>query len=339
MKRIAMFYGGRSFEREISILSAIQAGTFFPGEYELLPIYMADGKLYLKKDYKVFSSYIDGKNGKEVSFTSGGLKTKLKYYKIDCALVVNHGGEGEDGTLSALLEYYDIPYTSASHSASCVCMDKRLTKIVLSSYGFCVTPEWNKTDYPCILKPTVLGSSIGIQIANNAEEYEKCKEAIREFGDYIVEPLLTDAQELNCAVCMRSGTPVASVIERPIRKSDILDFDDKYRSGEREIPAEIDEDLKVLIQKTSIRIYKKLSLFGVVRIDYLYRNGELFVNEINTVPGSLSYYLFSESGTNFETLLRTLIEEGIARGNKKRPQYDTGVIRDYALGFKGTKTK
>lgn len=339
MKRIAMFYGGRSFEREISVLTAIQTGTFFPSEYELLPIYMQDGKLYLKKDYKIFSSYVDGKKGKELCFTSGGLKSKCKEYKIDCALVVNHGGEGEDGTLSALLEYYDIPYTTASHSASCVCMDKRLTKIVLSNYGFCVTPEWNRIDYPCILKPTVLGSSIGIQIANNSEEYAKSKETIREFGDYIVEPLLTDVQELNCAVCRRNGKVIASEIERPIGKNTILDFDDKYRSGEREIPAEIDDELKQRIQKTSMEIYKKLSLFGVVRIDYLYRNGELFVNEINTVPGSLAYYLFSASGMNFENLLRTLIEEGIARGNKKRPQYDTGVIRDYASGFKGTKTK
>ena len=339
MKTIAMFYGGRSFEHEISVLTAIQAGTFFPKEYELLPIYMKDGKTYLKKNFRSFSSYIDGTKDKEVFLTTGGLRTKRKRIKIDCALVCNHGGEGEDGTLSALLEYYDVPFTAADSTASRICMDKLLTKTVLKSYGFTVTPEWNGVDYPCILKPRVLGSSIGIKVAKNEIEYEEAEKFVGNFGSFIVEPLLSDAIELNCAVVRKDGKACPSVIEKPLYSGNVLDFDDKYRKGDREIPAEIDEELSEEIKKTSVEIYEKLSLFGVVRIDYLYSKGSLFVNEINTVPGSLSYYLFSSGEINFESLLKTLIEEGIKRGTKKRPQFDTGIIRDYANGFKGSKTK
>lgn len=339
MKTVALFYGGRSFEHEISVLTAMQAGTFFPKDYRLLPIYMLNGKLYYKPDYRSFSSYIKPIKAKEVTLTNGGLQIKRKYIKVDCALVCTHGGEGEDGTLSALLEYYDVPYTATNPRSSGICMDKSLTKTVLRDKGFNVVEDWNNIDYPCIIKPCVLGSSIGISVVNNSEDLLTAQETASYFGEYIIEPFLVGSIEYNCAIFTYKGEYITSVIEKPLHKGEFLNFDDKYKNGDREIPASMSDDLQKEITETTIEIYKKLSLFGVVRVDYLYYKEKLYVNEINTIPGSLAYYLFSDLSINFEKLLTMLIEEGISRGTVNRPQYGTNILKEYAQGFKGNKSK
>lgn len=338
MKKVGLFYGGRSYEHEISVLTAVQAGTFFPKEYELIPIYMKDGKFFIKENFRKFSSYLEKSRDKEVTLQDGGIRYKRKFSKLECALVSCHGGEGEDGTLSALLEFYNIPYTSANHFASGICMDKSLTKSLLREKGFPVVDEWNG-EFPAIVKPCVLGSSIGISISNNDEELSKAEECAKIFGDYIIEPFLKDSIELNCAAVRSNGNVIVSQIERPLYKSTFLDFDNKYKSGDREIPAQIDSILAKEISNTTKAIYEELSLFGVVRIDYLYHNGKLYVNEINTIPGSFAYYLFSDMGINFKKLLRILIEEGINRGTLKRQVFDTEILKQYSNGFKGSKGK
>lgn len=339
MFTVALFYGGRSYEHEISILTAIQIGTFFPDNYKIVPIYMRDGVMYLKKNFRSFSSYLNNTKDKKAIFTEHGLRIGRRFVSIDCALVATHGGEGEDGTLSALLEYYSIPYTSCDMASSHICMDKSLTKEKLKTLGFNVVKEWNGVDFPCILKPTVLGSSIGISIADNEESLIKAKKNAECFGRYIIEPFLNDAIELNCAVVLKNGEVVSSEVEKPLHKGKYLDFDDKYRKGEREIPAKISDELREKIRKLSVDVYQKLDLFGVVRIDYLLSRNELFINEINTIPGSLSYYLFSAIGLDFSKLINVLIQEGIKRGTKPQIRYSTEIIREYANGFKGSKTK
>lgn len=339
MLTVALFYGGRSYEHEISILTAIQIGTFFSDKYKILPVYMKNGSLYVKKNFRSFSSYINKTKDKKAIFSEGGLKIGQHFVSVDCALIATHGGEGEDGTLSALLEYYSIPYTACDMASSHICMDKVLTKERLKNLGFNVVNDWNGVDFPCILKPTVLGSSIGISIADDEKSLIKAKQNAECFGKYIIEPFLNDAIELNCAVVLKDGEIVSSEVEKPLHKGKYLDFDDKYRKGEREIPAKISDELRERIRKISIEVYQKLDLFGVVRIDYLLSGDELFINEINTIPGSLSYYLFSAIGLDFSKLINVLIEEGIKRGTKSRPIYSTEIIRDYANGFKGSKTK
>lgn len=338
MKKVGLFYGGRSYEHEISVLTAVQAGTFFPKEYEVIPIYMKDGKFYVKEDYRKFSSYVHKTKDKEVVLQEGGIRIKRKFIKLECALVACHGGEGEDGTLSALFEFYNIPYTSANHYASSICMDKALTKSVLRDKGFKVVENWTE-GFPAIVKPCVLGSSIGITVVNSKEELDKAIELAKVFGDYIIEPFLKGSVELNCAAVMANDKVIVSQIEKPLYKGVFLDFDCKYKSGEREIPANIDNELAKKISQTTEEVYRKLSLFGVVRIDYLYHDGELFINEINIIPGSFGYYLFSNLGLNFEKLLRVLIEEGVKRDTLTRPQFETEILKEYAKGFKGSKGK
>ena len=338
MKKVGLFYGGRSYEHEISVLTAVQAGTFFPREYELIPIFMKEGKFFLKDDFRKFSSYLAKTNDKEITLQNGGIRLKKKFIELECAVVACHGGEGEDGTLSALLEFYNIPFTSADHFSSSICMDKALTKAILKEKGFSVTPEWDG-EFPAIVKPCVLGSSIGISICQNKDELFEAEENAKMFGNYIIEPFLQESIELNCAAVRSNGNIIISQIERPFYKGQFLDFDNKYKSGEREIPAQIDVELSKEIAETTEAIYKALSLFGVVRVDYLFHNGKLFVNEINTIPGSFAYYLFSDIGINFEKLLRIMIEEGKSRGTLKRPIFDTEILKEYANGFKGSKGK
>lgn len=338
MKKIGLFYGGRSYEHEISVLTAVQAGTFFPKEYELIPIYMKDGKFFVKNDFRKFSSYLTKSKDKEITLQNGGINLKKKFIELECAVVACHGGEGEDGTLSALLEFFNIPYTSADHFSSSICMDKWLTKAILKEKGFSVVDDW-KGEFPAIVKPCVLGSSIGISICQNKEELIEAEENVKIFGDYIIEPFLKESIELNCAAVRSNGNIIISQIERPFYNGTFLDFDNKYKSGEREIPAQISPELSKEIAETTEAIYQALSLFGVVRIDYLFHNDKLYVNEINTIPGSFAYYLFSDVGINFEKLLRIMIEEGKARGALKRPVFDTEILKEYANGFKGTKGK
>lgn len=332
---IAVFYGGRSYEHEISIITTVIMSTYFPRDYTLIPVYMDKGELYIKKDYNRFSAYVERKGDKKGKLLKGGIKVGVKIYKIDCALITAHGGEGESGVLSSLMEYYSIPYTCCDSISSALCMDKLLTKYALSYHGFNTLPE-RVDQFPCIIKPRLLGSSIGIKIAHNEEELKIALRESQVYGDSIVEPLLLEPIELNCAVVKINGEVKVSSIESPKAKGQFLSFDEKYvvegEKGKAIIPEEVVEEVK----KTTCEIYKKLGLFGVVRIDYLYKN-VLYVNEINAIPGSLAYYLFED--ISFENLIRGLIKEGIKRGIPEEPDYSIGVIRKYAEGKTGSKLK
>ena len=161
--KIGLFYGGRSFEREISVVTALQAMDFIPKEYELIPVYMNEGKTLIVKEPKFFRSYENPK-GKPASYIKGGIKAGAKKINLDCALIATHGGEGENGVLQSLLEYYEIPFTSSDHFSSAMTMDKALSKRILSSAGLNVAKETERS-FPCIVKPRRLGSSIGIRVA------------------------------------------------------------------------------------------------------------------------------------------------------------------------------
>lgn len=333
---IAVFYGGRSYEHEISIITTVIMSTFFPREYTLIPVYMDNGELFIKKDFDRFSSYVKRKGDRKCTLVNGGIAVKGKMYKIACALITAHGGEGENGVLSSLMEYYSIPYTCCDPRASAICMDKLYTKYALRYHGFNVLPEDNST-FPCIIKPRMLGSSIGIKIAHNREELREFSNECGIFGNYITEPLLEDPIELNCSAVRLNGEVVVSSIESPKSKGEYLSFEEKYiEEGEKE-RIDLSDEILSEIKNTTLSIYKKLELFGVVRIDYLYKDKTLYVNEINAIPGSLAYYLFDSM--TFVELIRGLIKEGIKRGVPESPEYSIGVIKSYAQGKSGNKLK
>jgi len=338
--KIGLFYGGRSYEREISVITAIQLQEHTPEDYELIPIYIDKDGLTVLKDFKDYKAYQNVK-GKKTEFINGGVKVGSKKIKLDCALVVTHGGNGEDGRLSATLDFYKIPYTCCDHYSAAVCMDKLITKSMLNTFGFKTAKSLEEPTFPCIIKPRRLGSSIGVKVARDQKEYKDGIEFASYFDAPLVEEYLENVVELNCAAVKSKDEIIVSAVEKPNTLGDILNFDDKYvNNNGRVLPADIGEELTEKIRQTTSLIYQKLGLFGVVRIDYmLNKDNELLVNEINAIPGSMAFYLFEPLGISYRKLITILVEEGIKRNIEKIPIFNSDVLNKYAEGYFGVKGK
>ena len=273
---------------------------------------------------------------------------------IDVAFPLMHGSHGEDGTLQGLLEMADLPYVGSGVLASASAMDKIVTKIVLRSAGVPVIDDlyvsrarWESAPdavvaeaeshfgYPMYVKPVTLGSSIGV---SRGEDESALRFALDVAATYdnrlMIEPAQQDIIEVNCSVLGDSTDARASVCEQPI-SSGTLSYEDKYLSGDKDgggtkdrgmqsakrlIPAPLESDLADAIQSTAISAFKALNASGVVRIDFFVRPSEkkFYVNEINPIPGSLSFYLWEPAGVNFPELLTTLVEIAMRRHREKR---------------------
>jgi D-alanine-D-alanine ligase len=264
-----------------------------------------------------------------------------------------HGERGEDGSLSALLSLSKIANASPEMLASSVCMSKSFTKTVLKGINAPCLPSIIVKDnvcsvsiedfgYPVIVKPNTGGSSIGISKAKNGEELEYAIINALSFSrTAIIEPALTDFTEINCACFSdKDGNLVVSECEKPIGRDEVLTFKDKYEDGKRQFPADIDKPISQRIKKMTARIYKELELKGVVRIDYFIKDEKVYVNEINTVPGSLAYYLFSDTLKGFTEILSEIIELSVQNNLKylsRKFDYKSSVLK--IEGVKGGKLK
>ena len=343
MKNIAVFFGGKSVEHDISIITALQVMQNLKN-YKIFPIYMtANGKFLYGEKLKFAKSYLSFNEKKclNVTFELGKEeiilyknKTIKKRIKIDCALLCNHGHGGEDGTLQGLLELSQIPYTSSSVVSSSIVMDKVLTKVILKSSSI-NTPayvQFNKCEYkenkisiinkisksikfPCIIKPARLGSSVGINICENQKDIESMIENAFIYDDKVlVEKYINKAREFCVAVFKSSSNYMTSkAIE--ISKGKFYTFDQKYIENKDYQEKEISKKLEVSLKKLAEKSYKCLDCFGIVRVDFLYDEKEdiLYVNELNNIPGSLSCNLFDSP---FNDILTTIIEEGVDRFNQ-----------------------
>ncbi len=246
---------------------------------------------------------------------------------LDCVIPVLHGMHGEDGCIQGLLELCNLPYASTGVVGSAVGIDKIIMKHVFRDGGIPVLPdtsvlrseffkdeeaEMNRIEavlpYPVFVKPACLGSSIGVSRANNREEL---REALLLACNYdrriLVEKGLDKPVEVNCSVLGFDDEVTPSVVEMPVTEHDMLDFRDKYLRGSggskgmaslsRVIPAPIGEKMTKEIQYLSGKVFRLLDCKGVVRIDWMIdrESDQLFITEINTIPGSLSFYLWKES--------------------------------------------
>ena len=266
--------------------------------------------------------------------------------KLDVILPALHGTNCEDGTFQGVMEFSGIPYTGCNTLASANGMDKITMKMILKECGIPVIDyswfsdkEWNdkqeatiaaveeKLGYPVIVKPANSGSSVGIRAAHNREEFiEAVDYAISFTTRVIIEKYVQKLKEVNCAVLGNYYECEPSVCEVPVRSGEILSYQDKYMNGGgkqsqgmqstvREIPANLPEATTNFIQKAACDTFRALSCDGVARIDFIIDEAtdEIFVNEINTIPGSLSFYLWEYSGYNFGTLVDKLIEIALRR--------------------------
>lgn len=287
--------------------------------------------------------------------------------KLDVVVPALHGTNCEDGTFQGVMEFAGIPYAGCNTLASANGMDKITMKMILKECGIPVIDycwfsdkEWfdrqekvvenieGKLGYPVIVKPANLGSSVGIKAAHNKEELlDAIENAIQFTNRIIIEKYVQKLKEVNCAVLGNYYDCQASVCEVPVRSGEILSYQDKYMNGGskksqgmqstvREIPANLPEATTTFIQNAACETFRALSCDGVSRIDFIIDEAtdEIFVNEINTIPGSLSFYLWEYSRINFSALVDKLIEIAIRRqqdANKKVVNYGDNIFSGKAV--------
>lgn len=385
---IGVFFGGRSTEHEISVISASQAmSAINKDKYDVTPIYISKkGKWYTGdalfeiKNYKdipallakVEEVYMAPHYGdynlyksKKSMFGSNVLTT------LDVVIPVLHGSNGEDGIFEGVLETIGIPFAGCNTLSSANGMDKITMKMILQScdipvvdYVWFTDKQWfserdsliekieKKLGYPVIIKPANLGSSVGIGQAKNREELiEKVDGAEIYSTRIIVEDMVEELQEINCSVLGDTDEHQSSVCEEPIKSGDFLTYEDKYMGGtksakgmqasQKRIPAELPDDVTKKIQFLAGETFRVLSCHGVSRVDVMIdrKTGNIYVNEINTIPGSLSFYLWEATGIPFDKLMERLVELALKRKREmdmKTVSYDHNIF-NLQGGIKGSK--
>jgi len=351
MNNVLIFFGGKSPEHEVSIITGLQIFEHIDREkYNPVPIYISE--------HGQFFQLNPIKNRKDFSLTS---KTRVffvydekeripyifsnesKRIIIYCAINALHGGNGESGQMAGFFDSYNIPYTSSNTESSVVCMNKILAKekvgkklipiiegLSFSSFEIRKNVKeishniQQKIGLPVIVKPVHLGSSIGIKIAKTPIELELALlESSHLDNEIMAEKFLENITEFNCSVRTLSGEILVSEIEKPLPKEAILSFSEKYEKGgkkiiggmaslSRELPTNIPKDLYKKIQDYSVQIFKICGCKGVVRIDFIQsEQGEIFFNEINPIPGSMAFYLWEVMGMPFKQQISELIEESV----------------------------
>ena len=391
--KLGVFFGGKSVEHEVSIITALQAIENMDKEkYDIVPIYIAkDNKMYcgdLMDDIKQYT-HIDNLLNVSTQVTLAQrdnkvvlLRTNKKFYEnelydyIDVAFPIVHGTNVEDGTLQGYLKMFNLPYVGPDVTASAVGMDKYVSKILFKENGIPVldckcyykneeTEDIVKSveqdlEYPVIVKPINLGSSVGIAVAKNKEELE---EAIEDSFTYsrkiLIEKAIKNLKEVNCSVLGDYEECRASECEELDKTSDILSYEDKYISGGKKtggakqsmnagvlkLPADISDELKEEIQNLAKKTFKVLGCNGVIRIDFLIDQdiNKVYVNEVNTIPGCISFHLWRAAGIEYPELLDKMIELALKRNREESNMvfsFETNVLEGYANGgLKGGKGK
>ncbi len=391
---IAVFFGCRSVEHEVSIISAVQAMLSINREkYDVTPVYVTkDGamftgeKLFEIENYRDIDALLEEchrvtfirDNGEVIMhFLDQKRFKKIPDVKIDVAFPVVHGTNCEDGTIAGYLEYLGLPYVGCDILSAAVGMDKAVFKDVLKAASLpvldCVrfrAREYalerqeitqkiiKEVGFPLIIKPINLGSSVGISKVKTEDELEEAIRLAMSFSDSILaERAIENLREINCSVLGDSDECEASVCEEPFMNDEILSYEDKYLGGGkskqqgpskgmaslgRKIPADISTEKSDEIRELSCKIFKAIGASGVVRIDYLLDSvtGEVYANEINTIPGSLAFYLWEATGLKYTDMIDRLIELAFKRERNRGNltfTIDTNILAGASFGAKGSK--
>ena len=361
-KTVAVFFGGNSNEHEISVITGMLAVNLLrASEFRVLPVYLPrEGGMLSSEEMLSVADFREGayRRFPAVEFGEGVLvdaKKRKRAVHIDCALNCCHGGAGEDGTLSALLRWYKIPSASPDTPISSIFMDKTISKYAVRGLGVpcalsAVVREGESGEkvakelgYPVIVKPAHLGSSIGIKVAHNKGELKKALElAFTLDSCALLEEYFESKRDLNCAVCRVNGEVKLSPVEEVFSSEDILTFSEKYESdGARSsaLPADIPAGTAKRVQNITKQIYEAFGGAGVMRADFLLVEDEVYFNELNTVPGSLSCYLFAPKLSEAKDFLVSLLEEGM-KPKEEKTVVKSGILeRGVFSGGKGSKRR
>lgn len=383
---IAVLFGGRSVEHDVSIVTGQQVIDALPKDrYEVVPIYITrDGKWYTGDPLLKLDNFKDEtiitQNGVVSCVLSpdirhhglilnplAGYFKKSEIKRLDVVFPAIHGSHGEDGTLQGLFELADIPYVGCATLGSALTNDKLITKMVLRQSDvpvlddiFVSRDDWlsdpdkiiqkitSTFDYPVFIKPATLGSSIGVGRADTDMLLRASIDIAANFDRrIIVEPAMTNGIEINCSVMGFGNQFEASVLEQPVTWEDFLSYEDKYlrggegmKSAERIIPAPISDELTQRIKDLTIKAFKAVDGRGIARIDYLVKpeSNEVYLNEINTMPGSIAFYLWREQGLSTTDVVEKLIKLAHdANATKRRNMYDYKTNLVAVASQRGTK--
>ena len=385
---IGVFFGGRSTEHEISVISASQAMAAIDRDvYDVTPVYITkEGRWFTGEALTEVSNYRDPKKllqqCSEVYMRPAYGDSNLYLARrkmfgtdvaahIDVAIPVLHGANGEDGTIQGLFDLIGLPFAGCDVLASANGMDKITMKMILQAcevpvvdYVWFTDKEWfdnrqevvdrieSKIGYPVIVKPSNLGSSVGIGRAADRERLVQCvTDATSYSSRIIVEHMVDNLKEINCSVLGDCGEYQTSVCEEPIKSGEILSYEDKYMGGSKgskgmqasakRIPADLPEATSDRIRFLAGETFRVLSCHGVSRVDVIMDedNGQIYVNEINTIPGSLSFYLWEASGIPFAELMDRLVKLALKRDRQRQRKTTTYDANIFAMGggVKGAK--
>ncbi len=389
--KVAMMFGGKSVEHEVSVISGIQAIlNMDTDKYEVIPVYMSkQNEMYVGEDIGKIEAYKDinsllSKSQRVIMINEDG-KIKLTQYPmkklgknlsidIDVAFPVVHGTNVEDGALQGYLKTIGIPFVGCDVTASAIGMDKFIMKTVLKESNIPVLDAVvytlsdyenmenllndveERLGYPVIVKPVNLGSSVGISVAKNRIELSNSvDDAFRYTTKILVEHAISNLREINCAVLGDENEAIASECEEPLHTDDILSYEDKYVSNakggnakgmasvSRKIPAELSPQKREEVRSLAVESFKALGCNGVSRIDFMIDqdNGQLYFNEINTIPGSLAFYLWEPIGVPYKELLDRMIQLALKRVRTEESltfTFDTNILDSASFGgAKGAK--
>ncbi|MBQ6439002.1 MAG: D-alanine--D-alanine ligase [Mogibacterium sp.] len=391
--KVAMLFGGKTVEHEVSVISGIQAlKAMDTDKYEVIPVYMTkENDMYTGADVGKIESYRDIpallKRSQRVIMVNEGGRVQLVPYPakmfggqkpvaIDIAFPVVHGTNVEDGALQGYLKTVGIPFVGPDVTSSAISMDKFITKAVLKEAGVPVLdakaytmadyeyPEKIAEDiektfgYPVIIKPVNLGSSVGIGVAKSRDELiDAIDDAFRYAARVMAEHAISKLREINCSVLGDENEALASECEEPLTSGEILSYEDKYvNSGgkkggakggtgskgagmanlSRKIPAELSPEKREEIRELAVKSFKALGCCGVSRIDFMIDEDEdrLYFNEINPIPGSLSFYLWEPVGVPYKELLDRMIQLALKRTRIEESltfTFDTNILANAKL--------
>lgn len=394
---VAVLFGCASVEHEVSIISAVQAmQSMDKSKYRIIPVYVSKkGEMFTGDELFKIDTYKDMENLYKichpVALVNTGGKVVLKFLdnrlfhknddiEISVGFPIVHGTNCEDGSVAGYFELLGLPYVGCDVLSAALGMNKAKFKSVLREQGLPVLPcveitsrNWaankkdiidsieEKIDYPAIVKPVNLGSSVGISKVENESELIKAMDLAFSFSDNtLIEKAIVNLREINCSVLGDSNECYASETEEPIMHDKILSYEDKYLSNGskktgskgggmaslgRELPANIPTEKSDEIKKIAVDAFKAFGASGVCRIDFLMDtadNNKVYINEANTIPGSLSFYLWEATGKKYSELLDDLISLAFKRQrNRENLMFtiDTNILSTANLGgAKGAKS-
>lgn len=365
MVNVAVFFGGESAEREISILTGVFVlNVLDPNRFRAVPVYIhSDGKFYSdasmhdldvfkKKPYSFTRVLFEGRTMYRFKGEKHRLKKKIA---LDAAINCCHGAWGEGGGMSAFAALCKIPFASPETAASAVFLDKALTKLVCKALeiptaeyfkigdedykkrgAFFLRSVGARLGFPVVVKPASLGSSIGVVLARTEAEVKEGVEAALAMDETaIVERYVKDKADVNCAAYALRGEIVLSEPEIACVQTGIYSFSDKYVKPKKEgQKAELSPEVRGRIRAYTRTLYKRLNLKGVVRADYLVSGDEVLLSEVNTVPGSLAYYLFCDRISDARAFLSDLVCEAIERSKKQKQTPQTNALEHVSASGK-----